>query len=822
MNTHIVKAIIRNVWKKKFLSSTKILGLIVGFTVFIFLLEKIKHETSYDTFWKDSESIYRVGLDLKYKDGEEVRSAKNFGGSSELLEAEIPGVVAQCNFGRDVVTIFNGPQQKIQDVDFVWSDPSFFSVFDRKIITAETNSLIENIHGIAISQSFAKKLYGEESPLGKELTVNEGWKFVVDAVFEDIPSNSHMNIDVIGTFKTLFYYLQNFDNKNQVLVDNPDYEYQRATPYETKRWQAPVQYRSYCYIKLDKNTSINAIESRLDGLLGKVALPQKLKEAKMNFILQPIADIHLKSKLDHELSVNGEQTQVFFLSIIILVVLLVCLINFINLNTITTLENAKNYSIRILNGSGYNQVFYLMFVETILFNIVAIIVSIPIAHYLIDSQLPIDGITFSTYALLGTIGIVVVGIASIVPFMSVIKNKAFSVVKKGDQKLHQKWTSQKVMVTLQFSITIVLMICTVGIYKQMQFMMDKELGFNGTQTIFSFTPMTMNQHPDLVSRLSTFKNVVSALGGVASFSASSSIPGKAITRLNDQVKAVVAAKPYPVTFNQISIDDGYLDTYDIPLIAGKNLNPESNWKSNGILINETALSKMGNIQADNVIGNAITIGNKNYRIQGVVEDYHHVSLHKTVQPTIYIQNLEWDHAVGYYSFKLKSNTIAGTMDQIAQIWNELYPKEEFIFNFSNTVFQNQYAKDQKFSQILNSSTILALFISCIGLLGVALFNTRKRVKEIGIRKVNGAKVKQILFTLNKDFIKWVTIAYVLACPIAWYALNIWLENFAYKTTLGLWVYVLAGLGALTIALLTVSWQSFIAASRNPIEALRDE
>ncbi len=822
MNIHELKVIVRSLLKKKFMTSTKIIGLIVGYTIFIFLAEKIQHETSYDTFWKDSESIYRVGLDVQYENGKEVKSAKNFGGSSELLAKEFEGVLTQCNIGRDVVTIFNGPKQKIQNVDFVWSDPTFFSVFDRNIISSESGSLLENIHGVAISQSFAKKLFGNKNPLGKELTVNEGWKFVVDTVFEDIPGNSHMKIDVIGTFKTLFYYMRNFDNKNQVLVENPAYQYLKATPYETQRWQTPVEYRSYCYIKLDDNTSITTIEANLKNALKKVALPENLKTAEMNFIFQPLANIHLKSKLDHELLVNGDQRQVLFLSMIIIVVLLVCLINFVNLNTISTIENAKNYSIRILNGSRYIQVLRLLCIESVVFNIVALAVAITIAYYLVDSQLSINGISSFTYLILSVIVVSITALASIVPFLSVVKNKAFSVIKGGKQKLQQKWTSQKVMVTLQFSVTIVLIICTTGIYTQMQYMMDKELGFNGKQTLYSFTPMTMNQHPELSSKLTTFRNEVSALSGITSFSVSSSIPGKSINRLTNQVTELGEPRPYPVTFNQISIDNQFLKTYDISLIAGMNFASQNDRNSDEVLINETALSKMNITKASDAIGKYISIGKKNYQIRGIVEDYHHVSLHNPVTPTIYAQNINWDHSVGYYSFQLNSNAIGETMDQVSRIWNNLYPKEEFIFNFSNVAFEAQYLQDQKFNQILSYATVLALLISCIGLLGVALFNTKKRIKEIGIRKVNGAKINQILVMLNIDFIKWVVVAYVIACPIAWYALNKWLENFAYQTNLGIWIYLIAGFGALGIALLTVSWQSFIAANRNPVEALRNE
>ncbi len=822
MNFHFLKSIIRSILKKKFLSVAKILGLVVGFTVFIFLTIKIQYENSYDQFWTDSESIYRVALDVKYNNGEEVLSAKNFGGASELLDLELPEVISHCNFGKDVVTIFNSSKQKIQDVDFVYTDPTFFDVFNRKIIKSENTKLLENIHGVVISQSFAKKLFGNEDPINKELTVNEGWKFVVDAVFEDIPSNSHMKIDVVAAYKSLFYYMQNFDNTRQVLVENPNYEYHKPDPYSQRRWNIPVQYRPYSYIKLKKGAAISAVKSRVTSLLSKVPLPKRLKEGAMKFKFQPIHDIHLKSNLSHEQSVNGNTKQIIFLYIIIAVVLFVCLINFINLNTISNIEQLKNYSIRIFNGSTYGQIFQMILVESFIFNGLALLLSLPLAYVLIVTELSLTKVT--SYIFLSVIAIVILVsvVAALIPFLSVVKNRFSSGLKIGSQKISQKWKSQKVLVTIQFSITIILIVCTVGIYKQMQFMMASDLGFDGHQTLYSFSPMTMNQHPDAPNKLRTFRNELVALNGVNSFSVSSSIPGQKANRLNNQIRPVGVAEPFPASFSEISIDDNYIKTYGIYLKAGENLSVQNDWISNDILINETALQVMGIDDAIDALGKVITVGNNNCKIVGVIEDYHHTSLHTSIKPSIFTQNLNWDHSVGYYSFQLNSKDIDKTMSHIAQVWNSLYPKEEFIYNFSDTSFAVQYERDQKFNQILTYSACLALLISCLGLLGMALFNIKKRVKEIGIRKVSGATVSQIMIMLNIDFLKWVVVAYIIAVPVSWYTMNRWLEDFAYRTSITWWIYGFAGLLAIGIALASVSWQSFKAATNNPVEALKEE
>jgi len=352
--------------------------------------------------------------------------------------------------------------------------------------------------------------------------------------------------------------------------------------------------------------------------------------------------------------------------------------------------------------------------------------------------------------------------------------------------------------------------------------MKEKLGFSGEQTVFSYTPMTMTNSPDIPSRLLTFKNEVLALSGVSSFSVSSSVPGKEIRRIQDNVLPGNSAEPFASPFNEISIDDYFLKTYDIPIIAGANIGEQSKWISDEVIVNRCASEAMGFKTPDEAIGSVFRMGKNTFRVKGVVENYHHVSLHYPVKPALYFQNLQWEMSVGYYSFKLSSSDLLGTMKGIEKIWERLYPKDEFIYFFSNKEFEAQYQSDLNFKNILTSSALLALVISCMGLLSLAIFTTKRRIKEIGIRKVNGAKVSEVMAMLNKDFVRWVIIAFVIATPVSWYGMNKWLESFAYKTELSWWIFALAGILALGIALLTVSWQSWKAATRNPVEALRYE
>jgi putative ABC transport system permease protein len=818
---HTLKMLFKSLTKNKLLTVIQVGGLVIGFSVVLFLMVKITYESSYDSFWKDASSIYRLGLDVSYDDGRVYKSARNFNGSSELLHAEVPGIVAHCNLGRDVITVYDH-EKVIQNVDWFWSDTTFFSVFERRIIYKETNQLFGDVHGISISESFAKKLFGTENPLNKEITLNEGWKFLVKSVFEDIPENSHLKVDVLASYQSLYYYMTNFDYHTQTLVDNPNWTYQKASPYTRSRWSSPTQYRPHCYIRIDPNMDVAAIQSATLPALKKVGFPPDLEKSRINFIFQPVASIHLHSNLSDELRANGSTMQVNFFLLIALVVLLVCLVNYLNLSTISAMEERKSFFIRMMMGAGKQSIFRALLAKNVFLYGFALLVSIPIALLFIRSQLSLNVVPAYLYLILFLIAGLGVFLSTLIPYYSVF-SKSNSVVLKGhSDALHKNGASRKTMVVLQFAISIVLIACTIGIFKQLNFVMKKNLGFSGKQTVFSYVPMTMINSPEIPAKLLTFKNEVLALPGVQSFCVSSSVPGKEIGRIQGQVFPENSAEPYASSFNEISVDDDFLKTYAIPLVAGENLYQQASWISDEVLINRCASEAMGFKTPEDAVGAVFRIDQNRYKIKGVVENYHHVSLHYPVKPSLYFQNLQWEMSVGYYSFNLKTSNVSGTIKDIEKIWKKLYPKDAFIYYFSNTEFESQYHSDLIFKNILTISALLALIISCMGLLSLAVYTTKRRIKEIGVRKVNGATVSEVLILLNKDFVKWVAIAFVVATPIAYFALQTWTKSFAYKTELSWWIFALAGLIAFCIALLTVTGLSWRAATRNPVESLRYE
>jgi putative ABC transport system permease protein len=332
----------------------------------------------------------------------------------------------------------------------------------------------------------------------------------------------------------------------------------------------------------------------------------------------------------------------------------------------------------------------------------------------------------------------------------------------------------------------------------------------------------MNGRVDKEEKISAFQNEIMQIPGVLDLSLSSSIPGISINRQSENIKRLNSVGPIASAFKIVSANEGFLPSYGIELVAGRNFLEQANWQSTETIISETAVKELGFKNPESAIGEFIDVQNQSLKIAGVIKDYHHLSLKEKIAPLILVQNLYWDYSVGYYSIQFDARRTKEILREISEVWNKRYPGEVASFRFTDDQFASQYQAEHSFNKILSLGSFIALLISCIGLFVLASFDARKRIKEIGIRKINGATVSEIMRLINIDLVKWVAIAFVIAAPIAWYAIYQWLGGFAYKTELSWWIFVLAGILVLGISLLTVSWQSWKAATRNPVEALRYE
>jgi putative ABC transport system permease protein len=381
---------------------------------------------------------------------------------------------------------------------------------------------------------------------------------------------------------------------------------------------------------------------------------------------------------------------------------------------------------------------------------------------------------------------------------------------------------RKALVVAQFTGSIFLIAGLLTVYKQINFMKKQDLGVNIDRTIVTLSPPTMIGRPERMPRINSYRSNIKNIAGIKAIATSGAIPGKEILWKRQDVRrpddSPNTVKPYAYTY----IDYDYINTFGLSLIAGRNYNESENENGNAVIINETAVKQLGFKDILKAIDSYILVGEEQFRIVGVIKDFHQESLKKIIKPILFFYGYRWMSDIGYYSIKINSRDLKNTISQIEETWKKIYPEDNFIYFFMDDNFNAQYSSDQAFGRMFSMFTGLTIFVAAIGLFGLAFYTTGKRTKEIGIRKVNGARNSEILIMLNKSFIILVTVAFVIATPIAWYVMHNWLKNFAYRTNLSWWIFLLAGSGALLIALITITWQSWNTATRNPIESLRYE
>jgi len=817
-----IKTAFRNLRKNKAFTTITIFGLTIGMAVCIMLSAHVIGEYSYDEFWENSEKIYRVNH-TQFKNGVlQFESARTFNGLPLAVETEFPEVKYATGLQKDVITVYT-PEVQIKDMKMFWTDTCLFKVFKFNIVYGSVKNPFPDMYSVVISQSMATSLFGNIDPTGLWFKLNEGWQYHVTAVFEDIPKHSHIEADCFFDMHSLFFHLQNFDNTTRQMRTELGEIPQNVRRGSFRRNVAHV------YVLLNDKVDAGQITEKFPALFKKYAPDLKERKIVPQCHLQAISEIHLNSQLSNEIRANGDKDFVIALIIIAIIISTIAWINFVNLTLIRGLEQSKTIGIHKIMGAQRGQIINQYLIESFLLNLASICTALILVFFLKEWYSRITGVqlnlsfhwlyyVYFTIALLP--GILISGLYPAIILSAVRPIELFSKLKHSSGK---SIDLRKVLVVLQFTATAILIVGTITVFRQVNHMKNQELGMNIDQTLVSFSPMSMIQSPDLIPKLLSFKAEIKKLSGVKGITTSSSIPGKEIEFKNDNVRRAESGENYfSAPFYLLNTDHDFLNTFEIKLLAGSYFTKTDQTQQNDVVINTEALSTLGFSSPIDAIGQSISIGNSDFNIKGVVANHHHETLRKEIVPIIFRNSYRWNHEVGYYSFKITSGNMQETIDGIEEVWKRFYPQDHFEFFFLDEAFNDQYRQYNVFGNLFGTFSFLAIIIACSGLLGLAVYAASKRQKEIGIRKVNGATVFEILIMLNRDFIKWVVLAFVIACPIAYYIMNSWLENFAYKTTLGWWIFAFSGVLALGISMLTVSWQSWQAAIKNPVEALRNE
>ncbi|TKG92911.1 ABC transporter permease [Puteibacter caeruleilacunae] len=818
---------IRYIFRNKTISSINILGLAISLASGILILSFVKSEITYDKFWKDSKNIYRITLD-QYQNGSlQFKSARNFRGIAESAKQEIPEVIESTTLGKDIITIYT-PQEQIQDVNMFWTDSCFFNVFNHSLVHGDINDPFPDVHAAMISEKLAFALFGTTNAVDKRFKLNEGWEFYVSGVFNNPPVSSHFHPDVLIPFSSLIYYMRNFDYTTSELTRQ--HPKANVLPALSDRlfWNLNHNYNPYVYIKTVPQSNTSTLETKIAATVEKYTTHFNDQQISCKYHLQPIADIHLNSNLKQEIEVSGNKLMVIALAITAIIILLLAWINFINLTLAQAIDRLKETSIRKVLGAQRKEIIHQFLIESILVNSISAVlafvfvvaIGLIITHFAESRfNISLNAEFFSLYLTVVLLGVIV---SSIAPALFMAMLKPVHLFKKQVKVFSQRINMKQSLVIFQFAATIVLIISTITIYNQIRFMQNQDLGVEISQTLVSYSPMSMLHKPNQASKLESFRSALSDIPGVHCFTTSSSIPGKEIPLKSEQVKRKDYDTKSHHSFSLINADSRFYHTYNLNLSAGRYFTDNINSEKNTVIINQKACKFLGYLNPNEAIDQYVSIDQTYYQIVGVVKNHHQESLRKDFEPILFRYNYQWYLSVGYYSIKILSPQPRHTIARIEKAWKKIYPNDKFQYQILEDSYNKQYSSDIILGKIFAIFSLLAIIIASLGLLGLSIFSVKNRIKEIGIRKVNGAKIIEVMTLLNRSFIIWIGIAFLFACPIAYYAMDNWLSKFAFRIDLTWWYFALSGVLALVLALLTASWYSWQAAIKNPVDALRYE
>ncbi len=795
MIKHYIKVALRNLAKQRYYTSINIIGLAFGIAASALIFLWINHETSYDKFHENYKNIYRVTTEASLG-GQRFEVCLVPSLFAETFTEVCPEVEKTARITRYFDLVFKYKDNNFKEKKVIMADTSLFQLFHFKFLEGNPEKPFNSRESIILTESVAKKYFGNESALGKVLIVNNQNAVIVSAVIKDIPSNSHMKFNA-----ALYFDVRDtWDNFN---------------------WLTYVMFHDG-FSKANVKNSLreivdNNILPEMSGYFGITVEQFKNAGNYIHLDMQSLKSIHLNSNYYGELEANGNKTYVMFFSIIALFILFIAGINYMNLSTAYYDTRVLEVGIRKANGATPGILVRQFLSESILISIAAFIIGIGI----IEAALPLftrfldieinEGMSKSWHFVLSLFALILVLglISGIYPAAYLSRFKTTSILRhKLKSSGKPSLTIRSALVVTQFTITIVVIIATILVKKQVNFMLNKELGFTKEQLV------VIEGANNLGDQKETFKNELLQNPQIINVSYSDTYPGENYNNITGY--GLQGDGPdVQYVLKTISVSTDYFDTYEMDLIYGRKFYPTDR---SAVILNENAM-KLMKIE-NNPLNHHILSNDEPLLVVGVVKNFHHDALNITLDPMLI--RLADIRFLNNINVRLAKGNAKEAMSYIHKKWDTISNNLPFEYYFLDEKLRSAYNAEMKAGKVFTVFSILSIVIACMGILGIASFLLQRRIKEIGIRKVNGAKITEILALLNKDYIKWVAVSFIIATPAAYYLMNKWLNNFAFKTEMNWWIFALAGLLVLSIALLTVSWHSWRAATRNPVEALRYE
>ncbi len=795
----------RNIVTNKAYSAINIGGLAVGMAATLLIFQYVAVERSYDRFHENADRIFRVKAQ-RFEKG--VLSTEWAGGPFAVgnhLKAAFPEVEEYTKFYVRNNLLLEANDRKYKVEQGAFATPSFFTVFTFPLLTGDQKTALTEPNTGVISTALAKRLFGETNPLGKVITIEREFPIRITGVYADFPQNSHLKADYLLSFST-FQRLVNPKNEADKNFDN------------AWNWDGCLT-----YLLLSKSANPEKLGAKFPDFLQKKEQIDSKTGNRLALQLQPLTDIHLHSHLMFEASTNGDGNSVYVLLCVAFFIIAIAWINYINLATARAVGRAKEVGVRKAVGSHRSQLIKQFMIESALLNFLAvvaafigIVVALPLFNRFTDQQLTYSFVWSGRFWLgLGTMYAIGTLLSGAYPAFVLSQFNPVSVLKNGISSFKEGVFLRKSLVVIQFSASVFLLVGTITVFRQLQFMRSQNLGIDIGQTLVLDKPINDSTR---INQTKAFKTYLLQQSSIKSVAVSGSIPGEKVEFNAGGIRLAGTPEETGKQYRVIGIDYDFVNAFGMKLIAGRNFD-EKLGEKDAVVFNRTGIRQLGFASPEKALGQRIDFWGDILTIVGVVDDFHQQSLREAFEPLI----LRLDPGVnGQLSIKLADSNPAQAIATVKQAWSQFFPTDPFVYSFLNERYDKQYRADERFGQVFGFFTLLAVLVACLGLLGLATFTAQQRTKEIGVRKVLGASVGSIVTLLSKDFLKLVLIAIVIASPIAWFAMHRWLQDFAYKIDIAWWVFALAGLLAVGIALLTVSFQSVKAALMNPVKSLRSE
>ncbi len=812
MLRNYIKVALRSIFRNKLTAFINVTGLALAMLCALMIYVYIADELAYDRYHSKVERIYRVTRNFLSPDGSvNLHLGHVAPPVGPLLQndfADVESVVRTLQSRSLVAYNSEGAELKtFNEENLFYAEPDLLKVFDITIREGNPEKLLHDPFTIVLSQSTAQKYFGDVSPVGKTLRLGNNYDVSVTGVFEDFPKQSHWHPQLLLSFATLH----------------------DSTIYGQRRLETNWGNNSFgTYVLVKKGFDQVKTEAQFPAFLDKhmgslaVANNMPLPSTFTNLFLQKLTDIHLHSHLDSEVEANGNITNVYMMGVIGIFILLIACFNFINLSTARATKRAKEVGMRKVSGAFKNQLIVQYLSESVLIALFALAIAMAASWFALGWLNDFTGKSITLNLLqepilsLGIIAFaIVVGVlAGVYPAFIIAGFQPITILKGQQSAVGGRGGIRKVLVVLQFSISIVLMIATAITFQQLHFLNGQNLGYTKDQVL------TLRYYADLAPQYDAFYNEVIKHSSIKNIARSSRIPTGRL--LDSQGAAQIQQGDSMATANviikNIRSDHTFFDTYEIPFVRGRNFSKEiKSDDSLGFVLNEAAVKMLG-LSNDEVLTRDFQYGGVKGRVIGVVKDFHFESLHESITPMVF-QSLPFYNRI---SVKIASSDMQQAIEHVEKVWNEFIPHRPFEYDFLSVQYQQLYEAEQKQGQLFTTFSVLAIAIACLGLFGLATFNTMQRVKEIGIRKVLGASTTHIVGILSKEIIVLVIIANLISWPLAWYFMDKWLDGFAYKVNLNIGIFVLATFAALLVAFLTVSSQTIKAALTNPSKTLRYE